>query len=97
MRIRELQNDVREFSKSKAFHESSIETRALFLVTEIREIVKELLKLDKMPDQRERIKEDIGLEIYDAVWNLMDLANKLDIDLEQAFEKKIEINNTRNW
>ncbi|MGE7921471.1 hypothetical protein ACQKM9_21410 [Viridibacillus sp. NPDC093762] len=27
-----------------------------------------------------------------AVWNLFDLANQLDIDLEEAFRKKSEIN-----
>jgi NTP pyrophosphatase (non-canonical NTP hydrolase) len=35
--------------------------------------------------------------MYDIVWNIIDLANKLNINLENAFEKKIEINKHRTW
>ncbi len=97
MRIRDLQKEVSEFSKLKGFESSSIENRVLYLITEIGEITKEVLKLEKPHYDHTKIKEEIGLEIYDAVWNLVDLANKLDIDLEDAFQKKMKINKSREW
>jgi NTP pyrophosphatase (non-canonical NTP hydrolase) len=37
-------------------------------------------------------KERIGLELYDLVWNVCDIANKLGIDLDRAFEQKAALN-----
>ncbi|WP_242218564.1 MazG nucleotide pyrophosphohydrolase domain-containing protein [Bacillus cereus group sp. BfR-BA-01380] len=99
MKISALQREVREFSKNKGFENATIEERTLFLVTEIGEVVQEVLKISSKPDSdhiNER-KEQLGFEIYDVVWNLFDLANKLDIDLEDAFRKKGEINKYRHW
>ena len=48
-------------------------------------------------EAREAIKARLGLEIYDLIWNAVDLANLLDIDLEAAFEEKIAFNAKREW
>ncbi|HDR3403502.1 TPA: pyrophosphatase, partial [Bacillus anthracis] len=40
---------------------------------------------------------EIGLEMFDVIWNVCDLANKLEIDLEKAFEEKMRINKKREW
>ncbi|NWK68966.1 pyrophosphatase [Bacillus paramycoides] len=76
-----------------------MEERTLFLVTEIGEVAQEVLKISSKPDADNinEIKEHLSFEMYDAVWNHFDLANKLDIDLEDAFRKKSEINKYRNW
>lgn len=99
MKISELQREVREFSENKGFEHSTIEERTLFLVKEIGGIAQEVLKISSKPDSDtiNELKEQLGFEIYDAVWNLFDLANKLEIDLEDAFRKKSEINKYRNW
>ncbi|SFI70564.1 MULTISPECIES: MazG-like family protein [unclassified Bacillus (in: firmicutes)] len=99
MKISALQRDVREFSKSKGFENATIEERTLFLVTEIGEVAQEVLKISSKPDSENsnELKEQLSFEIYDVVWNLFDLANKLDIDLEYAFRKKSEINKYRHW
>ncbi|MCM3201807.1 MazG-like family protein [Bacillus cereus] len=99
MKISELQRNVREFSKNKGFEHATIEERTLFLVTEIGEVAQEVLKISSKhdADNINEIKEHLSFEIYDAVWNLFDLANKLDIDLEDSFRKKSEINKDRRW
>ncbi len=38
-----------------------------------------------------------GEEIYDVVWNLLDLADLAGVDLESAFEKKARRNEGREW
>ncbi|MEB4783501.1 MazG-like family protein [Paenibacillus jamilae] len=99
MELAELQQSVRFFSKERGFDKSSLEQRALFLVTEVGEVVREVLKFSyhSESEKLEEIKEDLGLEMYDIIWNLCDLANKVGIDLEVAAHKKIEINRNRIW
>lgn len=67
----------------------------LYLMTEVGELSKEVLSVSYHPG-RER-SENLGHEMFDVVWNLMDLANKLGIDLNQAFEAKMAINDKRSW
>ncbi|HDR7975696.1 TPA: pyrophosphatase, partial [Bacillus cereus] len=42
-------------------------------------------------------KREISLEMFDVIWNICDLANKLNIDLEKAFKEKMKINKKREW
>ncbi|PEA55111.1 pyrophosphatase [Bacillus pseudomycoides] len=99
MKISALQKEVREFSKNKSFENATIEERTLFLITEIGEVAQEVLKISSKPDSSNinELKEQLGFEIYDVVWNLFDLANKLNIELEDVFRKKSEINKYRHW
>lgn len=99
MRLSDLQKSVEIFSRDKGFDKSTIEQRALFLMTEIGEVIEEVIKISYHPDADniEKIKYDLGLELYDVIWNICDLANKLDIDLERSARLKSEINNTRTW
>ena len=80
MRISEMQLYIKQFSIEKGFDHSTVEQRSLYMVTEVGEMVKELLHLSYHPDHKdiEEIKERLGLEMYDVVWNIIDLANKLE-------------------
>jgi len=62
-------------------------------------VAREVLRLSRAADQAnaDEVKADLGMEMYDLIWNVCDLANMLDIDLETAFAAKIEINKTRKW
>lgn len=95
MNTSEFQQYVREFSEIKGFDKSTIEQRMLYLMTEVGELSKEVLSVSFHPD--EELKENLGYEMYDVVWNIFDLANKLNIDLNQAFMRKKEINDNRIW
>lgn len=95
MNAGEFQRYVRTFSEVKGFDTSTIEQRMLYLMTEVGELSKEVLSVSFHPD--EELKANLGYEMYDVVWNIFDLANKLDIDLERAFREKREINDRRSW
>lgn len=95
MNTAQFQQYVRDYSKEKGFDTSSIEQRMLYLMTEVGELSKEVLAVSF--DHAAKKKENLGFEMYDVVWNIFDLANKLDIDLEQAFKQKMEINEKRTW
>ncbi|MDV3483768.1 MazG-like family protein [Paenibacillus larvae] len=90
MKISEIQEHVNELSIKHGFDESTIEQRALFLVTEVGEMVRKLLHVSYHPDHEniKEIKDHLGLEMYDIVWNICELANKLDIDSRKIIFKK---------
>ncbi|MFC7392641.1 pyrophosphatase [Scopulibacillus cellulosilyticus] len=99
MNIQKFQQYVLEFSREKGFENIPIETRVMFLMSEVGELTDEILKLktnDNGTKQKD-IKRDIGLEMFDVIWNIFDLANKLDISLDAAFIDKININKNREW
>lgn len=43
------------------------------------------------------MKREIGLEMFDVIWNVCDLVNKLNIDLEKVFKEKMKINKKCEW
>jgi NTP pyrophosphatase (non-canonical NTP hydrolase) len=95
--IKELQEYAKELAQR--LPEITVEQRMLFLMTEVGEVAREVLRLARSDDQAqaEAIKTDLGMEMYDVIWNICDLANLLEIDLEQAFAAKIEFNKHRVW
>ena len=71
-------------------------------MTEVGEVAREVLKLSraegKMDEaEREATVKALGMEIYDVVWNLLDLADMAGVDLEEAFGKKARLNESREW
>jgi NTP pyrophosphatase (non-canonical NTP hydrolase) len=95
--IKELQEHAQELAL--VLPECTVEQRMLFLLTEVGEVAREVLRLSRSTDQAnaDAIKADLGMELYDVIWNICDLANLLNIDLEASFAAKIEINKTRKW
>ncbi|HDR8071602.1 pyrophosphatase [Bacillus cereus] len=87
MNIVEFQKYVSNFSKEKGFQDTTIEERTIYTMAEV------ILKRDTIQDA----KREIGLEMFDVIWNVCDLANKLNIDLEKAFKEKMKINKKREW
>jgi NTP pyrophosphatase (non-canonical NTP hydrolase) len=95
--IKALQEHAKELAQ--ILPEITVEQRMLFLLTEVGEVAREVLRLSRSADQAnaDAIKADLGMEMYDVIWNICDLANMLGIDLEACFAAKIEINKTRKW
>ncbi|HDR6288001.1 MULTISPECIES: MazG nucleotide pyrophosphohydrolase domain-containing protein [Bacillus] len=93
MNIVEFQRYVSNFSKEKGFQDTTIEERTIYMMAELGELAEVILKRDTIQDA----KRESGLEMFDVIWNVCDLANKLNVDLEKAFEEKMEINKKREW
>ena len=97
MTIRDIQEAAAALCEKHAFPDRSPAQRFRYLITEVGELSRELVRLEHPQDDRTDAKHNIGLEIYDIVWNLCDLANQLDIDLEKVFAEKAKANETRVW
>jgi NTP pyrophosphatase (non-canonical NTP hydrolase) len=95
--IAELQRQVRQLNDAKGF-EITLEQRLAYPMTEVGEVAREVLKLSRAEETDvEATVEALGMEIYDVVWNLLDLADMAGVDLEEAFGKKARLNESREW
>jgi NTP pyrophosphatase (non-canonical NTP hydrolase) len=99
MTIEDLQQQARALTDTHGWHDTTPETRALWLVTEVGELVREVLQFTTAEDEdaRTAARQRLGAEMYDVVWNVCDLANILGIDLATAFTGKESVNKEREW
>lgn len=103
--LEELRRQVRRLKAEKGF-DITLEQRLAYLTSEVGEVAKEVLKLSRdgnrdvgtmEADEVRAVREDLGMEIYDVLWNLMDLAELAGVDLDEAFAKKARQNAGREW
>ncbi len=101
--IAEIQRQVRELKDAKGF-DITLEQRLTYLMTEVGEVARETLKISRDGNDVvgktsaagvEPVAEALGMEIYDVIWNLLDLAGVKN--LEETFYKKASLNEGREW
>lgn len=99
MTIDEICRFANELKTKHNWPEKTLEERVAYITSEVGEATNEVIKLRYTKDKKEveKIKEALGMELYDIVWNVCDLANMVDIDLTKSFEKKARILATRDW
>jgi len=104
--IAEIQRQVRELKDAKGF-DITLEQRLAYLMTELGEVARETLKISRDGNDdtgkmsasgAESVAEALGMEIYDVIWNLLDLAEMAGVrNLEETFYKKASLNEGREW
>ena len=99
MQIQEIHDNAHALCEKQGWTDHNPSQRFRYLISEVGELSKELTRLEWNPSSTEitEIKRNIGHEMYDIVWNLCELANQLEIDLERAFAEKQAINARRHW
>src|SRR5690625_5016082 len=98
MNLDDFQQYVKDFCEEKGFTNVSDEERYLFFMSEVGEMSEELLKLKYAEeDKQTEIRKALSHEIFDVIWNTVEIANRLDINLTQAFKEKMELNSKRSW
>ena len=77
---------------------STLQTWLLF-TEEVGELAKAIRDTNGLFQEKDKtgIRENLEGEFADVLSYIFDLANQLDVDLEQAFRKKEAINSARNW
>ena len=103
--VAELQRQVRQLEDAKGF-QTTLEQRLAYLMSEVGEVAKEVLRLSRDGSEdvgkmeaaeTKAVVENLGMQIYDVIWNLLDLADMVGIDLEEAFKRKASLNEGRRW
>ncbi len=77
--------------------ESTPARRMAMLLGEAIELAHEVLQLPEAGQADEALGQRVGHEMYDVLWNLLDLAGLTGIDLVQAAAEKRAINESRIW
>lgn len=84
-----MQKKVAEFVAQNNL-DTGAEFRALDLMSEIGEVAKEILKMTDYGKSDAEPREEIKGELGDALFSLMALANRLDVDLEEALDSVLQ-------
>ena len=96
----ELQNYINNVLEIRGFNNQSIELKLMLLMEEVGELAKSIRKdSTRLPIDRCKINNysSIEEEIADVSIVLFSIANKLQIDLYDAFLKKEKENIKRKW
>ncbi len=97
MRISEIQKHAEELCKKNNWSERSVDQRFRYLISEIGELSNELIRLNQKNQNMDALRRKIGHEMFDVIWNICDLANLLNIDLEKSSKEKRDLNNKRDF
>lgn len=95
--LKDIQEYVRELEKQRGFSEDPTLQKCLLLGEEIGELFKAIRKSEKLKIDEKSTFTSIEEELADIIIYLASIANRYDIDLENAFRNKEEINKKRNW
>lgn len=99
MTLEQIQQYAHDLSHSNGWDKECIDTRISYLKEEVVEAIKEVeqLKTEQDPEKISELKENLGLELFDIIWNAAEIANRFNIDLTEAAVKKIVRNQNRSF
>ncbi len=86
---KDLQSKVANFVKQNNW-DSPVESRVLDLVSEAGEVAKEILKITNYGKKPVVKNKNLALELGDTFYSLIVIANKFDINLEDALDLVIK-------
>jgi NTP pyrophosphatase (non-canonical NTP hydrolase) len=98
MELKDLQIDINKLCIEKGWDKRTIPEVFILFSEEIGELAKEIrlhtgIKSEKKPDNKDNLRS----EFADVLNYLMELANRFDIDLTDAYIEKRAINQKRIW
>ncbi len=93
----ELQRYVRDMEVERGFDGRGVLQQCLLLGEEIGELFKAVRKHEKMRTGTTSITGSVEEELADVLIYVCAIANRLDVNLEDALRRKEELNETRSW
>ena len=95
--LNDFQKYVAELEIERDFINQSARDKCLLLGEEVGELFKAVRKAEGMNIDKNSKIADIGDELADILIYICSIANRFDIDLENAFRTKEEVNKKREW
>ncbi len=95
--IKDFQVYVNELEHERGFIDQNVLEKCLLLGEETGELFKAVRKAIKLKTDVNATVGSVKEELADILIYLCSIANRFDIDLEQAFREKEEINKKRKW
>jgi NTP pyrophosphatase (non-canonical NTP hydrolase) len=87
--LKQIQKDVEEFSIKRGWENNDPNQLITSILIELGELSEHYQWQNKFKKLNKREKKEIGYEFVDIIFYLARLANKSDIDLEEAFYDKL--------
>jgi NTP pyrophosphatase (non-canonical NTP hydrolase) len=94
--VRQVMGDVEALLSQHGWRTTPLRPMA-FLLGETVELAEEVLQLPPNGSCDAVLRQRIGREIYDVLWNACDLARLAGVDLLEAAADKRQINENRTW
>jgi NTP pyrophosphatase (non-canonical NTP hydrolase) len=95
--LADFQLYVKELELDRGFSDQTALEKCLLLGEEMGELFKAVRKAMKLKMDVNAATGSIKEEIADILIYLCAIANRFDIDMEQAFREKEEVNKKREW
>ncbi len=96
-RIEDFQKYVNELELQRGFIDQDVIIKCLLMGEEMGELFKAIRKAMKVKTDINANVGSVKEEIADVFIYLCAIANRFDIDIEQAFREKEEVNKKRVW
>lgn len=95
--LKDIQEYVVQLEKERGFAEQPVLQKCLMLGEEVGELFKAIRKQQNIKIDSNSKFGSINEELADILIFVCSIANRYDINLEEAFRDKEEINKTRTW
>jgi len=83
--------------KERGFEKVTVAELFMLLMEECGELAKAARNIQKLKIDKTSEQFKVGNEVADVFIFLLDICNRLEIDLEKSFREKEEINKKRIW
>jgi NTP pyrophosphatase (non-canonical NTP hydrolase) len=93
--LADFQKLVSQLIIERGYNEETVPEVMMLLTEEIGELAKAIRKSNGQKTHQDSRIHDVAEELADCLWLIVDISNRLDIDLEQAFRDKEAKNATR--
>jgi NTP pyrophosphatase (non-canonical NTP hydrolase) len=97
MQLADYQKLVEKLKVERGFDKETIPEVFMLFLEEAGEFAKAARKVSGITTDKKSRIHDLEEEAADVFWLLIDLCNRLDIDLAKAFEAKEKKNQQRSW
>src|SRR5262249_3691994 len=95
--LADLQRYVAELEQERGFAEQDVLKKCLLLGEEIGELFKSIRKREGISIDLASKASTADEELADVLIMICSIANRLGVDLEEAFRRKEEVNKRRTW
>lgn len=88
---------MKDLEAERGFADQVLIEKCLLLGEEVGELFKSVRKCSNMSVENNVVVSEPADEIADILIMLISVANRLNIDIEEAFRRKEEVNKKRTW
>ncbi len=97
MSVSALQQYAKEFSTERGFDDETLEQKFILLVEEVGELAKAIRGITNVKFAEDTRRTEVEDEIADVQFLLLNIANKLEVELVEALKNKDVKNRKRTW